>query len=302
MRLKLLAIIFCMFFSFGIAVEATNYALLVGIGNYDKTRTGWKTIHGNNDVDLLLTKLVAQSYEVVPLKDKKATKANILRELRLLSSRVSDGDVVYLHFSGHGQIFEDVNHDETDGRDQSFVCYDACLDSNFKYKGKQYVGQNHLLDDELFPFINQLKNRVGKSGNVIVVFDSCYSDGSARNGSPEVADPDCDVDFTDTTRGTDEEFPADTNVKLYLQRIKKPANFSSTGGRLTIICACGSDKVNHECKAKHSGRKYGSLSYCISKLLDKNIPITQWGEYFSSGKYRNLKIIRQSQTPTVEIH
>ena len=32
---------------------ATNRALLIGIGKYDRMATGWNVIHGDNDVALL---------------------------------------------------------------------------------------------------------------------------------------------------------------------------------------------------------------------------------------------------------
>lgn len=81
-----------------------------------------------------------------------------------LVGAVSAGDVVYLHFSGHGQLVADMNNDEQEDFDQSFVCYDACFSPNYKVSGKSYRGQNHFIDDELFPFLNDLKRKVGKKG------------------------------------------------------------------------------------------------------------------------------------------
>lgn len=117
-------------------------------------------------------------------------------------------------------------------------------------------------------------------------------------------DPDLEseVEWTSTPRGTDDEFQVNRSTELYLRSIVRPGIYSRGGGGVTVISACESDQKNYECKEKHSGRKYGSLSYCISKLLDNNIPMTQWGEFFSSGKFRRFKIIRPSQKPAVEIH
>lgn len=290
-----------MVLGFGL-MYAKNTALLIGIGNYNPTATGWSKIHGNNDVSLLETKLKFKGFSVSHLTDGNATKNNIKAALTKLVGAISAGDIVYLHFSGHGQLIADMNNDEQEDFDQSFVCYDACFSPNYKVSGKSYRGQNHFIDDELFPYLNNLKRKVGKRGQVIVVFDTCYSGGADRGEQTDDPDPESDVEWSETTRGTDDEFPVNSSATTYLRSIRKPSNYSSNGGNITIISACESDKRNYECKEKHSGRKYGSLSYCIGKMLDRNIPMAQWGDYFRTQKYKTLRIFRPSQNPVVEIH
>lgn len=285
-----------------LASTAKNTALLIGIGNYKTSATGWPVIHGNNDVKLLETKLKSRGFSVSKLTDNKATKGNIKKALTDLTNTTASGDVVYIHFSGHGQLIEDLNHDERGAFDQSFICYDACFSPKFKVSGKSYRGENHFIDDELFPYLNDIKQNVGKKGQVVVVFDSCYSGGADRNSQPDELNPDSEVEWTETTRGTDDIFPIDKTAKSYLQAMKKPGSYSQAGGMITVISACKSDQRNYECKMKHSGRKYGTLSYCISKMLDKNLPMGQWGAYFTSGKYKDLKVFRPSQHPVVQIH
>lgn len=299
---RILSLICAMVLCVGVNLEAKNQALLIGIGDYNTANTGWSIIHGNNDVSLLSGKLKVKGFNVATLTDKAATKANIQKALHNLETKVMSGDVVYIHFSGHGQLIADMNNDEQEDLDQSFVCYDACFSPNYKVSGKAYRGQNHLIDDELFPYINRIKGKVGSKGNVIVIFDSCYSGGADRSEMTDDPDPESEVEWTSTPRGTDDEFQVNRSTELYLRSIVRPGKYSRGGGGVTVISACESDQKNYECKEKHSGRKYGSLSYCISKLLDNNIPMTQWGEFFSSGKFRRFKIIRPSQKPAVEIH
>lgn len=281
---------------------ARNTALLIGIGNYNTATTGWSVIHGNNDVRLLETKLKSKGFSISILIDNDATKSKIKNALTELAATTSPGDVVYIHFSGHGQLIQDLNHDEKEAFDQSFVCYDACFSPNYKVAGKDYQGQNHYIDDELFPCLNEIKKKVGKKGHVTVIFDSCYSGGADRNSQAEEVDAESEVEWSETTRGTDDEFPINGTTESYLRSIRKPGLYSHAGGELTVISACESDQRNYECKEKHSGRKYGTLSYCISKMLDSNLPLRQWGEYFTSGKFRNLKIFRASQNPVIEVY
>ena len=302
MKIRILLII-TMIFSVGFAgINATNRALLVGIGNYNTNATGWAEIHGNNDADLLKKKLSAKGFTVNVLKDKQATKKNIKTALSNMVASTKSGDVVYIHFSGHGQLVEDVSGDEIDGFDQSFVCYDACSTPRYTVGGKAYNGQNHFIDDELFPFFSQLKSKVGSKGRVIVAFDSCYSGGADRGVTTDEAEEDSDVEFSETVRGAKDEFMAEGASKTYLRSIKGPGQYSSSGGELIVISACQRDRKNYECTEKHSGKNYGSLTYCIGKMLDNNIPMSQWADFFTTKKYKSYKTFRDSQRPVVEKH
>ena len=283
-----------------LSVCAKNTALLIGIGNYNTKSSGWSIIHGNNDVALLEAKLKANGFSVSNLVDHKATKSNIKIALSNLAKTADSGDVIYLHFSGHGQLFTDLNGDEKEGVDQSFVCYDACFSPKYKISGKSYRGQNHFIDDELFPYLNKLKQKVGKNGNVIVIFDTCYSGGADRGSMGDDPDPESEVDWVNDTRGDDVEFDADSYANAYLKKLKAPGQYTSGYGSITIISACESDKKNYECRDKRSGRKYGSLSFCLGKMLDKKIPFDQWADYFRNQKYKSMGIFRPSQHPVVE--
>ena len=159
-----------------------------------------------------------------------------------------------------------------------------------------------MIDDELFPYLNTIKQKVGKAGRVMVIFDTCYSGGADRGGMTDEPDPESEVEWVETTRGTEDEFQINRSAETFLRNLKRPGNYTAEGGAITIISACESDKKNYECREKHSGRRYGSLSYCIGKMLDKNIPMSQWYNYFKTGKYKSLKIFRLSQNPVIETH
>lgn len=279
---------------FGISnIVAKNHALLIGIGNY---KTDWSKIHGNNDVDLLSGKLKAKGFTVSTLKDTQATKKNVVAALSNLVSKAKAGDIIYLHFSGHGQLVQDMNNDEPDKRDQSFVCYDAG-----KFAKNNYKGQNHLIDDELFPYINKLKSAVGPKGLVVIAFDSCYS-GNADRSIEDEPEPDEEIEYVNTTRGAVNVLMANDVSKSYLSSIKKPGQYAKNGGKLVVISACSRKSKNYEIKVKNTGKQYGSLSYCISKLLDKNVPINQWDNFFKNKKYAAYKIFDSKQQPVVETY
>lgn len=301
MKLKLLILLVILLSSCFFA-EAKNRALLIGIGNYNTQATGWGKLSGDNDVDLLEGKLKSKGFTVSILKDNQATKNNVKTALLNLVSSTKAGDEIYIHFSGHGQLVEDMNNDEPDGLDQSFICYDACYSPKYTIGGTAYKGQNHLIDDELFPYLNQLKSKVGSKGRIIIAFDSCYSGGADRGEINDDPETDSEVEFTTVTRGTNDEFLANKTTKPYLSSIKAPAQYKVKGGEIIVISACERNKKNYETKEKHSGKGYGSLTYCVSKLLDNNIPMSDWEDFFSSKKYKSYKIFRSTQHPVVERH
>lgn len=285
-----------------ISSSAKNTALIIGIGDYNYEETGWPAIHGNNDVQLLAERFLSKGFHVVTLKDASATKTNIMASLIDLVADASNDDIIYLHFSGHGQPVADMNEDEEDGLDQSFVCYDACFSTRYNFEDKPYMGQNHLIDDEIFPILNQLKARVGDKGQIIIAFDSCFSGGADRGDAIDDGPADGDVEFITYTRGSCDEFCANETSQEYLSNIVMPDDYAVGGGSVLVISACPRDKKNFECKEKESGICYGSLSYCISKMLDNNLPFDQWEEFFTSKKFREYQIFRFSQRPVVDIH
>ena len=229
-------------------------ALLVGISDYQCIYKygGWNNIHGKNDVDLLYPTLKRNGFVVSCISDKCATKAGISKALSVLASQCKVGDIVYLHFSTHGQPFEDDNGDEDDGWDESIVPVDAPIEYT---KGK-YEGENHLIDDELHKFCTRIRKAIGTKGMLYVVIDACHA-GKASMGIEE-----------EVIRGTKAGFTR--SGKYYRPQKLERGNFyqipSSTSlGNVMFIEACRSYQVNKEIVEK--GKYYGALSYYINQVL-----------------------------------
>lgn len=126
-------------------------AFLVGISHYDTALTAyqWNNINGVEDVNLLSPILKEQGFSVTSILDEKATYQNISTQLTSFIKKTKKGDIVYLHFSAHGQPVEDMNGDEEDGWDEAIVPIDA-----YKlYKKGVYEGKSHLLDDQLNKYV-----------------------------------------------------------------------------------------------------------------------------------------------------
>ncbi len=232
-------------------------ALLVGISDYQCVNKygGWNNIHGRNDIDMLYLTLKNNGVSVSCLYDKEATKSGIIKALNVLISQCKTGDIVYLHFSTHGQPFEDVNGDEDDGWDESIVPVDAPIEYT---KGK-YEGENHLIDDELHEFCTRIRKAIGTNGMLYVVIDACHA-GKTSMGIEE-----------DVIRGTKAGFSY--SGKYYRPQMLEKGNYynipsSPSLGKVVFVEACRSYQVNKE--IVENGKHFGALSYYINQVLSKH--------------------------------
>ena len=252
-RFLVFALLFCPCLLFA----QQKHALLIGISNYPQYKdaeASWTKIHGTNDVQLISPLLAKQGFKIITLTDNLATHKGIENGFKKLENSVRPGDIVYIHFSGHGQAVEDENGDEADGWDEAFIPYDA----QHRYKKGVYQGENHLLDDELNSHLNSIRKKVGEKGIVYVAMDACHA-GSSYRGEEE--------DDSVYVRGTDIGFSK--NRKPYTPPIDKRGNIRVSSGKgmshIYMLEACRSYQVNTE--IKENGQYCGPLSYYISQQL-----------------------------------
>ena len=153
-RFKKFALLCGLIFAFPFKITAAEkYALIIAIGDYD-TKTGWSKISSANDVPLIKNALLKQSFNesnFTVLMNFYATKSGIENAFKVLINKLKKGDIVVVHYSGHGQQIFDDNGDEVDGLDEALVPVDAWANYNAKYKG-----ENHLRDDEIQKIITGL--------------------------------------------------------------------------------------------------------------------------------------------------
>ena len=133
-----------------VAVSAqTRRALVIGIGQQEDK--GWGKINGDRDVSLVEEMLKNAKFKmgnVKKLVNQQATKAAIVNAFMALASQSKRGDVVYVHFSGHGQQMKDVHNDEKDGLDECWIPYDAYRKPCEKDRGERvYKDQQRILSD-----------------------------------------------------------------------------------------------------------------------------------------------------------
>lgn len=273
MRFRLYLILVALLL-FSAANAQRKRAFLVGISHYDTSLTGyqWNNINGVEDVNLLNPILKNQGFITTTLLDDQATFDNIVSQIVKFTNKTKKGDIVYLHFSAHGQPVEDLNGDEEDGWDESIVPIDA-----YKiYKKGFYEGQKHLTDDLLNKYVKKLRERIGPSGFLYVVIDACHA-GTASRANDE------------TIRGTHVGFSY--NNKVFKPSTNKKSHYqidaSAKQSNVLFIEACRPDQVNTEIKV--DGKRFGPLSYNIVQTLSSFTLSTNANEFIYNIKHTVIK-------------
>lgn len=220
----------------------TKRALVIGIGEQEDK--SWAKINGDKDVPLVQQMLQKVGYtDIRTLANKQASKAGIVAAFKKLTAQCAVGDIVYIHFSGHGQQVTDVNGDEgkEDGWDEAWIPYDAYL----RYDEKRYKGEKHLIDDELNTLLTAICNKIGNSGKMLVVVDACHSGDSSRGD-----------DIEEIVRGVKDEF---------IIPVKKKGTARKAPERWLTLSACKDYQLNQEMKSP----KVGKLTYALYTLSEK---------------------------------
>jgi hypothetical protein len=98
-------------------------------------------------------------YVTTLLCDEEATGDRVIGELGQAALNLDPGGILLLSYSGHGSQMQDMNGDEPDGLDETWVLYDR-----------------QLIDDELYNMWSQF----GRDTRIVVLSDSCHSGSVSR--------------------------------------------------------------------------------------------------------------------------
>lgn len=272
-----------------LVASAAKRALLIGISAYPKQQSAamsWKPIHVTNDVTLLSGTLKEQRFRVDTLVDSQATASGIRDALGRLARESRRGDLVFIHFSGHGQPFEDFSGEEDDGWDEAIVPFDA----QKLYIPSTYEGENHITDDELSGLVDAVRRKVGAKGYVYVVLDACHSGGASRYYCSYPASSE------EFIRGTDVGFSP--SGKEYIPRIDTRAFMRiPRAPRLSGVCyieACRAYQTNTE--IRNDGQYYGPLSFYLNSVL-REITLgsdTSWLDTLRKRMNGDTRLVKQN--------
>ncbi|CVK96029.1 uncharacterized protein FMAN_13946 [Fusarium mangiferae] len=246
--------------------SSARWALIIGINYYPKDR------HLNGSVDdvsdirayleqhsataihtSVLTATVPKDHQSTKdppeTPDERPTRANVLKQLRLIIDSAKPGDHVYIHFSGHGtQLPSDGNVGETGFGELGLVLYE-----NGEHGASYFRGR----------FLAQaLKRMVDKGLVVTVALDCCFSGAVSRGDRVRAMeyDPSLDADRTEQ----EQECKDALGIPGRDARIGRDWLVNPEG--YTIITACGPHEKAMEVLVNKS-QKRGALTYHLLKAL-----------------------------------
>ena len=253
----------------------TRRALVIGLGHQEDK--AWGKINGDKDVlyvDKILKDAKFKAGNIRKLVNKQATKKAIVNAFKSLMAQSRRGDVIYVHYSGHGQQMKDVHNDEKDGLDECWIPYDA-----YRKPCNKDRGEKHLTDDEVNYYLNAIRNKIGNVGKMLVVIDACHSGDATRGSDDEVV------------RGVEDIFEA---IKSFIwgepsekgnEKVVNP-KAKENKERWITISACRSDQVNIEMK----NPVVGKLTYALYKKV-KEVSKDDNDEFF-----RKIRMFVNSNT------
>lgn len=244
----------------------TKRALIIAIGDYpDPDKNGWRPINALNDVPLVQNALLKQSFEgnnISILTDSMATKKGIEKALDKLIASSGRGDVVVIHISSHGQQIEDDNiNEEMDGLDETIVPYGAVYSMDKSIYSK--VATGYFRDDLFGEKVTQLRNKLGKNGDLLVTIDACHSGSGTRGpGTSLVRGYHSMMVSNDFEK---KKLPAKDAAGVFKENTRTKLNMADAA-TYVVLSGAQAQELNFEC-LDDQNKPVGSLSYAFSKAI-----------------------------------
>ncbi|MFM7684277.1 MAG: caspase family protein, partial [Bacteroidota bacterium] len=290
---------------FGCLAQA-KHALVVAIGDYptySNADLNWSDLSSLNDVELLRELFKKQEFlnkNTTVLLNEKANATRLHAVFDSITNTLKTGDVFFFHFSGHGQQVADfkpsdfpavkyLKRDEADGLDETLVLYNAPL--------KNYEGYNfaeHFYDDQLNYYLTKIQEKIGPTGQVIVVIDACHS-GTATRGAEDIVVRGSKVTMVPAG------YKIEENSQDASLGFDADLNFKSEGSLAPMVAffGCKAEQVNREIRDRN-GKGYGSLTYFFTKSFYELKDQASFQNLFSKINEKMILQFRSEQNPVFE--
>lgn len=168
-------------------------ALLVGISTYERGKQqppDWWNLDCEPDVKQMKQVLTARfgfpEKNVTTLTTRaQTTRESILDAFHTLIATAQPGDIVWFHYSGHGQQVPELQEgQQLNGLDSSLI------PSNYidQHAGtvdpatNKPVGNINIRGTEMAALLNELKAKTGPTGSITLSIDCCFAGSTTRGG------------------------------------------------------------------------------------------------------------------------
>jgi hypothetical protein len=186
------------------AAKPNGSSLHIGLNRIDPTHyVGWKgeLVACEYDARDMETIAKGQGFATQSLLTKAATSTALLDAIEKAAKGLVEDDFFLLTYSGHGGQINDVNNNEPDGLDKTWVLYDR-----------------ELVDDELYAMWSRFRPGV----RVFVLFDSCHSGTRTKamflNPAPFIPHLETRVRASTGPNLRPKFLPPDVQSKIYKER------------------------------------------------------------------------------------
>lgn len=227
-----------------------KYALCMGINDYPGT--GSDLSGCVNDARDWAAMLRQRGFAVTTLLDRQATGRAMRQAVQQTVGMAKPGDLVAIHYSGHGSYVPDNDGDEPDGTDECLCPYD--INAN-----------GPVTDDELLQLYGARANNV----KLVMFSDSCHS-GTVTRFAPITTPP--------TIRGRNAPVRKVRFLppQVFLSRrdasmlsLRRAARPSSPPGRNASLLMSGCQDIEYSYDAWFQGRPNGAFTFVALRALPK---------------------------------
>lgn len=249
-------------------------ALLIGIDEYASPDVS--DLRGAvNDVKkmkvLLTTKFEFPEENIEVLTDSQATHDGIIEAIQdHLIEPTQAGDIVVLHFSGHGSQMKDGDDDERDGFDETLVPHDS-----------RQPGKYDISDDQIRGLLSLLAE---KTNNITFVFDSCHS-GTGNRAAGLIR----------RVKADERTPPPAPNYAV--KSLGSDGGLWRQGDNFVLLSGTRSDLLSYEYVKNNTD--YGAFTYFLTEELEHAGAGATYRDIIEQVR-SNVKAYYPSQSPQIE--
>jgi Caspase domain/Domain of unknown function (DUF4384) len=260
------------------SAHADNHALIMWIGDYGNARMNLPGI----DLDAANARKIATAMGVPQqnireLGNEQLTKDRISVALAELTSRIANGDKVFLYYSGHGAQLDGVGGSKcTEG----LVTRDPKLFEDFRLQAA-------------------LQNLGDKASQVVMMNDSCFSGGQATKDASLGSDDFKPKFWSDDLKGEGSSVAADHTCGEAVNKMSRNLEVVGNSARRPQVLYIAASAANEVSYASRRG-SVATLAWasCIAKA-DSNRSGSIDGEELKSCAQDFITTNRGRQTVTV---
>jgi hypothetical protein len=205
---------------------------------------------------------------VTLLADAEATREGILAALDRLVESTGSGDIVVLHYAGHGSQMTDREGDEPDGLDETIMPYDS--------EGRYGVNRD-ITDDEIHLRLVRLG---AKTSYTTLIVDACHS-GTITRDAFGVRSRSVEADTRPVAELPPSPIPEADRASLRT-RESGPSGWMPLADHYVLLAGCRDEETSFEYRPPEGDGTivHGALTYFLSQELRRTAPGASYRDVF----------------------